>query len=146
MTQAGGWPLLGTLSLWLAAQPVVLRTMLAAAFHAPETHLTAEVLARGRAALAGGENRRALLALSRNYNATDMRRTGLRARLGELRCRSLIVWGEQDRVFDQHYGVIARREIPGAQLVVIPRCGHFPQIEAFRAFHGLLLGFLAGSA
>jgi hypothetical protein len=26
---------------------------------------------------------------------------------------------------------------------MIPRCGHFPHIEAFQEFHGLLLGFLA---
>ncbi|NJP07865.1 MAG: hypothetical protein HC837_20715 [Chloroflexaceae bacterium] len=40
-------------------------------------------------------------------------------------------------------GQAAQREIAGAQLVAFPCCGHFPQVEAFRSFHGVVLGFLA---
>jgi pimeloyl-ACP methyl ester carboxylesterase len=69
--------------------------------------------------------------------------TGLRARLGELRIPILLIWGAHDRVFPLSYAETARREIPGAQLVVIPHCGHFPHIEAVRPFRGLLSGFLA---
>jgi len=143
LTRLGGWPLVGPGLLWLSARPWMVRAFLSAAFYAPERHITAEILERGRAALIGADNRRALTALSRRYDATDLGRTGLRDRLGELRVPTLLVWGEADQVFPLETGQRALA-IPGARLVVFPRCGHFPQIEAARAFHGLLLGFLAG--
>lgn len=146
LTRAGGWPLVGGALLWLSARPPLVRAMLGAAFHAPEGHLTDELLARARAALLGAENRRALTALSRRYDATDLGRMGLRARLGELVTPTLLVWGEEDRVFPvTGSGRTAAAAMPAAHLVTIPRCGHFPQVEAARAFHGLLLGFLAGA-
>lgn len=147
LTRAGGWPLVGGTLLWLAAQPAMVRAMLGAAFHAPERFLSTELLARTRDALAGPDNRRALTALSRRYDATDLRHTGLSARLDELHLPTLLVWGEQDRVFPlASVGQAAATALPHARLVTIPRCGHFPQIETPRAFHGLLAGFLAGSA
>jgi pimeloyl-ACP methyl ester carboxylesterase len=146
LTRAGGWPLLGPALLWLSARPAVVRAMLGAAFFEPEAHLTAALLERGRAALEGAENRRALTALSRRYDATDLGRTGLRERLSELRTPTLLVWGEADRVFPlATCGAAAAAAIPGARLLAIPRCGHFPQVEAARAFRGALAGFLAGA-
>lgn len=144
LTRAGGLPLLGPALLWLSARPAMVRLMLAAAFVEPEAHLSAAILERGRAALVGAENRRALTALSRRYDATDLTLTGLRARLGELRAPTLLLWGEGDRVFPlETCGRTAAAEIPGAQLLTIPRCGHFPQVEAAHKFRGVLGGFLA---
>ena len=147
LTRAGGWPLVGGALLWLSSRPAVVRLTFGAAFYAPERYLDAALLARAQAALAGPDNRRALTALSRRYDATDLRRTGLSARLGELQAPTLFVWGEQDRVFPlATSGRAALAALPQAQLATLPRCGHFPQIEAPRAFCGLLLGFLAGSS
>lgn len=143
LTRAGGWPLIGAGLLWLSARPAVVRAMLGAAFYAPDSHLSAELVERGRAALRGADNRRALTALSRRYDATDLAHTGLRARLGEISAPALLVWGEHDRVFPLSAARAAADAIPGARLAVLPRCGHFPQVEAARAFRGLLLGFLA---
>lgn len=148
LTRAGGWPLLGGALLWLSARPAMVRAMLGAAFYAPGEHLSDELLARARAALLGPANRRALTALSRRYDATDLRRTGMAQRLHELAAPALLVWGEADQIFPlATSGRAAAAALPAASLVAIPRCGHFPQLEAPRAFHGLLLGFLAaGSA
>ncbi len=143
LTIIGGWPIVGEAILWLSAHPAIVRAFLAAAFHNPEQYLTAELIERGRAAISGTANRRALTSLSRRYAATDLSLTGLRVRLGELRIPTLLIWGAHDRVFPLSYAETARREIPGAQLVVIPHCGHFPHIEAVRPFRGLLSGFLA---
>jgi pimeloyl-ACP methyl ester carboxylesterase len=144
LTQAGAWPLLGPALLRLSAQPFSVRALLTTAFAHPETHVTPERVNRFSAALGAPDNRRVLRAISRRYDATDLRRTGLRSRLKELRCPTLLIWGAADRVFAPKYGAIAQREIPGARLVTIPDCGHFPHIEAPRAFRGLLVGFLAG--
>ncbi|MCX7859277.1 MAG: alpha/beta fold hydrolase [Chloroflexus sp.] len=143
LTIMGGWPVLGETILWLSAHPAVVRAFLSAAFHNPEPHVNAELIERGREAISGAANRRALTALSRRYAATDLTLTGLRSRLNEIRAPTLLIWGAQDRVFSLQHAETARREIPGAQLVVIPQCGHFPHIEAVRPFRGLLSGFLA---
>lgn len=142
LTRLGGWPLLGAAILWLSARPALLRGMLGAAFYAPERYVTPELIRRGQASLLGAENQRALSALSRRYDQTDLQITGLRARLHELRCPTLLVWGDHDRVFPPACGHAAAAAIPGAGLAIIPRCGHFPQVEAARAFRGLLAGFL----
>ncbi|WP_322488650.1 alpha/beta fold hydrolase [Chloroflexus sp.] len=143
LTIIGGWPVIGETILWLSAHPAVVRAFLSAAFHNPAPHVNAELIERGREAISGAANRRALTALSRRYAATDLTLTGLRARLHEIRVPTLLIWGAQDRVFSLNNAETARREIPGAQLVVIPQCGHFPHIEAVRPFRGLLSGFLA---
>lgn len=144
LTRLGGWPLVGAGLIWLSARPRLVRGMLSAAFYAPAGHVTDELVGRARAAFLGPANRRALTALSRRYDATDLRASGLRARLGELRAPALLIWGEEDRIFPVAHGRVAAAEIPGARLLTIPRCGHFPQLEAARLFHGALLGFLAG--
>lgn len=143
LTRAGGWPLVGAGLLWLSSRPAVVRALLAAAFYAPDGHLTAELIERAGAALRGADNRRALTALSRRYDATDLAHTGLRARLGELQAPALLIWGDHDRVFPLDTARAAAAAIPRAHLAILPRCGHFPQVEATRAFRGLLLGFLA---
>jgi pimeloyl-ACP methyl ester carboxylesterase len=143
LTRAGGVPLLGPGILWLSAQPQFTRAMLNATFYEPERYVDAAAIERARTALLGPDNRRALIALSRRAAETDLTLTGLRARLGELRQPVLLIWGEQDQVFPPARGETAQAEIPDAHLVVIPRCGHFPQVEAAAKFRGLLLSFLA---
>ncbi len=131
------------LALHILAQPPVIRMFLSMAFYQPASFVTPDMVDYARQVLGGRTNRRALLALNRCSGATDLTATGLRSRLGKLRCPTLLIWGMEDRVLGIDQAYTARREIPGAQLVTLPRCGHFPQIEAFRAFHGLLPGFLA---
>jgi pimeloyl-ACP methyl ester carboxylesterase len=143
LTRIGGWPLAGRSILWLSAQPPIVRAMLGATFYDPEKYVNQELIARARAALLGPENLRALTALSRRYDATDLQLSGLRARLGEIQTPTLLAWGSHDQVFPVAQANIAATEIPNAGLAIFPRCGHFPQVEAARSFHGLLFGFLA---
>ncbi|MEI8308365.1 MAG: alpha/beta fold hydrolase [Chloroflexales bacterium] len=143
MSKVGKWPLISWSILWLSAQPRIARVMLDAAFHMPEAFITDEMIAHASESLLGWENRHALTALSQRYDATDMLFTGLRARLGEIHVPTLLTWGENDQIFPVELSAIAVAEIPGARRVTFPRCGHFPQIEAARPFHGLILGFLA---
>lgn len=146
MSKAGGWPLIGATLLWIGARETITRQMLNASFYDPQTFVTPTVIARGRAALLGRDNRRALTALSRRYDANDLTKTGVRARLGELQIPTLLIWGDSDKIFPlEPYAFMAQREIPGAQLVIVPKCGHFPQLEAERAFRGAVAGFLASS-
>lgn len=143
MQNSGNVPFIGDAIMRVAARPAMVRAQLRMIFFDAEQFVTPELIARGVTTMSDPANRAALLALSRNYSGTDLKQTGLYARLAEIEVPILIVWGCHDRIFPPACADIAHQALPGSKLVKVPRAGHFPQIEAFRAFHGLLLGFLA---
>jgi pimeloyl-ACP methyl ester carboxylesterase len=51
------------------------------------------------------------------------------ARYKTIKAPTLIIWGEEDKVVPLEVGRNFQRDIPGSELVVIPRCGHIPQEE-----------------
>jgi pimeloyl-ACP methyl ester carboxylesterase len=56
---------------------------------------------------------------------------------------SLLLWGEDDKVLSDVAGAVrAAGQIPKARQVVIPKCGHAPQIEKARLVNKLVLRFL----
>lgn len=54
---------------------------------------------------------------------------GLERRLGEVQVPVLVITGDDDRLIPPEQSIRLAGEIPGAQLVVIPECGHVPQEE-----------------
>jgi pimeloyl-ACP methyl ester carboxylesterase len=50
-------------------------------------------------------------------------------RIPEIKKRTLIIWGENDRWVPLHVGQRLNKELPDSTLVVIPSCGHIPQEE-----------------
>lgn len=65
----------------------------------------------------------------------------VQARYREVKAPALLLWGREDGVTPLSYGERLSRDL-GARLVVFPRCGHFPMIEAARASTDALLTFL----
>ncbi|MDP9132961.1 MAG: alpha/beta hydrolase [Nitrospirota bacterium] len=63
-------------------------------------------------------------------------------RLTEIRHATLILWGEQDRLFPPQVGRDLQAAIPQARLIVIPQSGHIPQWEQPQAVNRHLLEFL----
>ena len=58
---------------------------------------------------------------------------------------TLMIWGADDRVLSNVPGAIrAAERIPDVRQVVIPRCGHAPQIERARLVNDLIRRFLKG--
>lgn len=55
---------------------------------------------------------------------------------------TLLLWGRDDIVTPVTFGERLSRDLPGARLVVYPRCGHFPMIEAKDASNRELVQFL----
>ena len=55
---------------------------------------------------------------------------------------TLIIWGEQDRLFPVEHASVALKNIPDAQLEVFERCGHIPHLEHPDKFNSLVLKFL----
>jgi pimeloyl-ACP methyl ester carboxylesterase len=59
-------------------------------------------------------------------------------RFERVACPVLLVWGDQDRMVFASGAERVLREVDGARLEVIERCGHCPQVEARERLAGLL--------
>ncbi len=63
-------------------------------------------------------------------------------RIASITHPTLILWGEEDRVFPLTTGRQLHGMIPESTLVTVPRAGHLPQWEQPQAVNGHLLHFL----
>ena len=63
--------------------------------------------------------------------------------LHRIRTPTLILWGENDRIVPLAYGETWQKAIPGARLVVLPRCGHLPIQEKPEEFAACVAEFCA---
>jgi len=54
---------------------------------------------------------------------------GLAERLYRIRARTVIVWGEDDRMIPPVYGEAFRRGVAGTDLVTVPAAGHMVIVE-----------------
>jgi pimeloyl-ACP methyl ester carboxylesterase len=55
---------------------------------------------------------------------------------------TLIVWGEKDKIIPVSHAYEAHEAMPGSELVVFERSGHFPHVEEPQRFAEALLEFL----
>src|SRR4051794_19472904 len=67
----------------------------------------------------------------------------IRARLGAIRCPTLIVWGVEDRLIPVRDAAEFERLIPGSRKVVWRETGHLAMLERPGAFNALVEDFLA---
>jgi pimeloyl-ACP methyl ester carboxylesterase len=79
----------------------------------------------------------AALAAVRGQDYSDAQR-----RYGKIDKPTLLMWGREDIVTPIRFGERLTRDLPGSKLVVYPRCGHFPMIEALAASNRDLVQFL----
>ena len=68
---------------------------------------------------------------------------GLPERLGELSVPVLVITGDDDRIVPTEQSIQLAGEIPGAELVVIPNCGHVPHEECPEAVLAAVDKFLS---
>lgn len=94
-----------------------------------------------------------LLVIARNREATALyvwepyfHNPKLRQRLYRIAIPTLLIWGASDRfVTPGYYGTAYRDAIPGAQLAVIDRAGHWPHVEQPEAVVERVGAFLAST-
>ncbi|MBN1946938.1 MAG: alpha/beta hydrolase [Bradymonadales bacterium] len=110
---------------------------MALAFYDPE-RMTQDLADRVGRALDRPGTRAAALATARDRSLAE-----LEERYRTIRQPVLLLWGREDTTTPLPYGERLVRDLPGAELVVYPRCGHFPMIEATAASNRDLLRFLA---
>jgi pimeloyl-ACP methyl ester carboxylesterase len=65
--------------------------------------------------------------------------------LAGVRARTLVVWGEHDRIVPLSAGQRYAEALPNARLEVIPGCGHFVEMERPAELAELVGAFVAGS-
>ena len=70
--------------------------------------------------------------------------SGLPDRLKELGLPVLVITGDDDRIVPTEQSIKLAKELPNAQLVVVPACGHVPQEECPQAVLGAIETFLDG--
>jgi 2-hydroxy-6-oxonona-2,4-dienedioate hydrolase len=66
--------------------------------------------------------------------------------LPSLRIRTLVVWGERDRVFPESQARDATSRLREGSLALIPDCGHMPHVECPDLFLTAFDEFLGGRA
>jgi pimeloyl-ACP methyl ester carboxylesterase len=73
-----------------------------------------------------------------------MGRADSRPTLAQIACPTLVLTGDEDNTIPNALSKEMADGIPGARLVIIPECGHLPQIERPRETIDALLGWLRG--
>jgi proline iminopeptidase len=75
----------------------------------------------------------------------ELARFDIRDQVAEIRTPTLIVIGDDDLPDLREGSYLLRARIPGAQLFVVPGCGHWPAIERPDLFFPAVLRFLAAT-
>jgi pimeloyl-ACP methyl ester carboxylesterase len=101
---------------------------LRSAWHDPEK-ITPEIIEGYWRPLRAQHWDQALWELTRASRASD-----LDERLDELTLPTLVITGDDDRIVPTEQSLRLADELPNADLVVIPNCGHVPQEECPEAF------------
>jgi pimeloyl-ACP methyl ester carboxylesterase len=117
--------------------PAKLRALL---FHDPEHYLAKEVLRDNpddERRLAGYQAMTALARVvwDRPYSPK------LPARLHRVRCPTLLLWGDDDKLVPPAYGAAYARHLPQARLEHLPACGHLAMFEKEAEFVEAVLRF-----
>ena len=74
------------------------------------------------------------LVLAVNYDLSE--------KLLSINCPTLLIWGKNDKEVKLKIACEMEKRISGSELVVIPKCGHFPYLERYRYFLIVLRYFL----
>jgi proline iminopeptidase len=65
----------------------------------------------------------------------------VRPLLAEIKCPTLVLVGAQDLICGPAHGRVVADAVPGAELVIVPACGHFIAAEAPESFRDEIVSF-----
>ncbi len=109
-------------------------------YYEPNKHVSEQEVEYMRIFLDWEGVKRAALQAARDQRLEDTEKI-----YPEVAQRSLLIWGEEDQVSYPFYGKRLHAELPDSKLVMFPRCGHVPHLEAPDLFVTTVLGFLRSS-
>ena len=70
----------------------------------------------------------------------------LHEHIGQLRVRTIALWGNEDRIFDVSGMQVLRARLPQAEVLQMPDIGHLPMMEAPAETARIYAGFLSRTA
>ena len=62
--------------------------------------------------------------------------------LSQIQTKTLIIWGDRDKLVPVKYGHIFKENIPNSKLEILPKIGHSPNLEAPEKLAQIILNFL----
>ena len=124
-----------------AIYPERVEDKLAFAFYDPAAHITEDIVDQLHASMARPGTLAAALA---GVRAMDY--APLEAAYASIDQPVLLLWGREDEVTPLEYGERLQNQLPNAQLIVIPRCGHLPMLEVPVRTSGEVVRFLEAGA
>jgi len=127
----------------MPASPDELRAVLSLMFHDRARFVSDVAVERAWAANQTSGDRHVMDSL---VASIARREDVLDGRLGAITLPTLVIAGREDRLTPLPLSERMAHEIPGAQLVVLERCGHVPSVECPEAFNAALLRFLGTRA
>jgi pimeloyl-ACP methyl ester carboxylesterase len=102
-----------------------------------------EQIARGHSTLADAASRAAFVHTLRSVVEFGGQRVNATNRLYLAeQFPFLLIWGQRDSIIPVSHGRAAHEQLPGSQLRVLSRSGHFPQLDEPEAFLEALIDFL----
>ena len=77
--------------------------------------------------------------------ASSKRATPGWAQFDQIKAKTLLTWGRDDRVSPMDMMLIPMRTIPDVQVHIFSKCGHWAMIEQKRAWEATVLAFLTAA-
>jgi pimeloyl-ACP methyl ester carboxylesterase len=114
-----------------------MKALVESVFYNPRKHTDGEVVRFYKRAF---PNRRWRSGLVRTARGTMDH--SVRPLLSRLRQPTLLVSGKDDKIVDPVTAAQAAKDLPNGQFLLLPRCGHAPQIEKSRLINRLVVHFL----
>jgi pimeloyl-ACP methyl ester carboxylesterase len=85
-------------------------------------------------------NRRWRTGLLRTIQST--KNHSIRQRLADLTMPTLLVLGEEDQIIDSREAITAAEGLAHVRTVLLPKCGHAPQVERAKTINRLVTKFM----
>ena len=86
--------------------------------------------------------RLALMKLQNVQVTKTMKVPNLTARLGEITCPTLALWGLDERMMPEAGILRLAKGLPDCRMVLVPKCGHWVMIEHRDLFNRTVVDFL----
>jgi pimeloyl-ACP methyl ester carboxylesterase len=114
-----------------------MRALVESVFYSPRRHADGEMIRFYKRQF---PNRRWRVGMLKTVQ--DTKEHTVRSKIKELRSPTLLVSGKNDRICDPKEAQAAAEELPNGQFLLIPKCGHAPQIEKAWLINRLVVHFL----
>jgi len=66
----------------------------------------------------------------------------LKPELSEVKTKTLLIWGERDKMVPLEYAYLFNESLPNSQLEILPKTGHSPHLEAPEKLSKIISNFL----